>query len=120
MSSSARRAGERRGFVAAEAAGNDVKQDCIGRLSIIGDDEDDDIELFRYGQSQRYFIGILENFRGKTRLLNPDIYSRETLKGTQQDGEIVIQNVRPTFAAPIEPPCILFRSVGGLISINRI
>ena len=62
---------------------------------------DDDIELFRYGQSQRYFIGILENFRGKTRLLNPDIYSRETLKGTQQDGEIVIQNVRPTFAAPI-------------------
>ena len=89
------------GMVLFYYATNDVKQDCIGRLSIIGDDEDDDIELFRYGQSQRYFIGILENFRGKTRLLNPDIYSRETLKGTQQDGEIVIQNVRPTFAAPI-------------------
>ena len=68
------------GMVLFYYATNDVKQDCIGRLSIIGDDEDDDLELFRYGQSQQYFIGILENFRGKTRLLNPDIYSKETLK----------------------------------------
>ena len=56
------------------------RQDCIGRLSIIGDDDQDDLELFRYGQSQQYFIGILENFRGKTRLLNPDIYSKEAMK----------------------------------------
>ena len=82
-------------------ATNDVRQDCIGRLSIIGDNEDNDVELFRYGQSQRYFIGILENFRGKTRLLNPDTFAKETLKDTAQSSDIVIQNVQPTFAAPI-------------------
>jgi len=89
------------GMVLFYYATNDVRQDCIGRLSIIGDNEDDDLELFRYGQSQRYFIGILENFRGKTRLLNPDTFAKETLKDTAQSSDIVIQNVQPTFAAPI-------------------
>jgi hypothetical protein len=82
-------------------ATNDVRQDCIGRLSIIGEDDQDDLELFRYGQSQQYFIGILENFRGKTRLLNPDTFSKEAMKDTAQGGDVVIQNVKPTFAAPI-------------------
>ena len=89
------------GMVLFYYATNDVRQDCIGRLSIIGEDDQDDLELFRYGQSQQYFIGILENFRGKTRLLNPDTFSKEAMKDTAQGGDVVIQNVRPTFAAPI-------------------
>jgi len=89
------------GMVLFYYATNDVRQDCIGRLSIIGEDDQDDLELFRYGQSQQYFIGILENFRGKTRLLNPDTFSKEAMKDTAQGGDVVIQNVKPTFAAPI-------------------
>ena len=38
---------------------------------------------------------------GKTRLLNPDPFAKEALKDTAQGGEIVLNNVRPTFAAPI-------------------
>ena len=89
------------GMVLFYYATNDVRQDCIGRLSIIGEDDQDDLELFRYGQSQQYFIGILENFRGKTRLLNPDTFSKEAMKDTAQGGDVVIQNIKPTFAAPI-------------------
>ena len=89
------------GMILLYYATSDVKQDCVNRLCIIGDNEDGDIELMRYGESQRYFIGIFEHHRGKTRLLNPDPFAKEALKDTAQGGELVLNNVRPTFAAPI-------------------
>ena len=89
------------GMILLYYATSDVKQDCIGRLCIIGDNEDSEIELMRYGESQRYFIGILEHHRGKSKLLNPDPFAKEALKDTAQGGEIVLNNIRPTFAAPI-------------------
>ncbi len=89
------------GMILLYYATSDVKQDCIGRLCIIGDNEDSEIELMRYGESQRYFIGILEHHRGKSKLLNPDPFAKEALKDTAQGGELILNNIRPTFAAPI-------------------
>ena len=50
----------------------------------------------RYGESQRYFIGILEHHRGKSKLLNPDPFAKEALKDTAQGGELILNNIRPT------------------------
>ena len=60
------------GMVLFYYASSDVKQDCYGRLSIVGDEDDLDDDLMkelRFGEKQRYFIGILEQYKGKTKLL---------------------------------------------------
>ena len=80
----------------------DVKQDCLGRLSIVGDEDDTDDELMkelRFGEKQRYYIGILEQYKGKTKLLNPDPYAKESLP--KEQGDIIINNISPSFASPI-------------------
>ena len=46
-------------------------------------------------------LEYFEHHRGKTKLLNPDPFAKEALKDTAQGGELVLNNVRPTFAAPI-------------------
>ena len=81
-------------------ATSDVKQDCIGRLSIIGSDDDGDDELMqelRFGEKQRYYIGILEQSKGRTKLLNPDPFAQDK----DVNNGIVINNIIPTFASPI-------------------
>ena len=90
------------GMVLFYYAASDVKQDCYGRLSIVGDEDDTDDELMkelRFGEKQRYFIGILEKFKGKAKLLNPDPYAKENLPKHQ--GDIIVNNIVPNFAAPI-------------------
>ena len=90
------------GMVLFYYATSDVKQDCYGRLSIVGDEDDLDDELMqelRFGEKQRYFIGILEQYKGKTKLLNPDPYAKENLP--KEQGDIIINNITPNFASPI-------------------
>ena len=89
------------GMVLFYYATSDVKQDCIGRLSIIGEDDDgfDDLmKELRFGETQRYFIGILEQAKGKTTLINPDPFAYAAL---ETQGTVIIKNVTPTFASPI-------------------
>jgi hypothetical protein len=52
----------------------------------------------RFGETQRYFVGILEQYKGKTKLLNPDPYAAEN---KNSNNGIVINDVTPTFASPI-------------------
>ena len=88
------------GMVLFYYATSDVKQDCIGRLSIIGSDDDGDDELMqelRFGEKQRYYIGILEQSKGRTKLLNPDPFAQDE----NVNNGIVINNIIPTFASPI-------------------
>ena len=87
------------GMVLFYYATSDVKQDCLGRLSIIGDDDGDDelMEELRYGEKQRYYVGILEQYKGQLKLLNPDPYATES----KVNNGIVIKNFTPTFASPI-------------------
>jgi len=90
------------GMVLFYYASSDVKQDCLGRLSIVGDQDDTDDELMkelRFGEKQRYYIGILEQYKGKTKLLNPDPYAKESLP--KEQGDIIINNITPSFASPI-------------------
>ena len=90
------------GMVLFYYATSDVKQDCLGRLSIVGDEDDTDDALMkelRFGEKQRYYIGILEQYKGKTKLLNPDPYAKESLPKDQ--GDIIINNITPSFASPI-------------------
>ncbi|QPZ53387.1 putative DNA binding protein [Pelagibacter phage HTVC028P] len=90
------------GMVLFYYASSDVKQDCYGRLSIVGDEDDLDDELMeelRFGEKQRYYIGILEQYKGKTKLLNPDPYAKENLP--EHQGDIIVKNIIPNFAAPI-------------------
>ena len=90
------------GMVLFYYATSDVKQDCLGRLSIVGDEDDTDDELMkelRFGEKQRYYIGILEQYKGKTKLLNPDPYAKESLP--KEQGDIIINNISPSFASPI-------------------
>ena len=90
------------GMVLFYYATSDVKQDCLGRLSIVGDQDDQDDELMkelRFGEKQRYYIGILEQYKGKTKLLNPDPYAKESLP--KEQGDIIINNITPSFASPI-------------------
>ena len=90
------------GMVLFYYATSDVKQDCLGRLSIVGDQDDTDDELMkelRFGEKQRYYIGILEQYKGKTKLLNPDPYAKESLP--KEQGDIIINNITPSFASPI-------------------
>ena len=90
------------GMVLFYYATSDVKQDCLGRLSIVGDEDDTDDVLMkelRFGENQRYYIGILEQYKGKTKLLNPDPYAKESLPKDQ--GDIIINNITPSFASPI-------------------
>ena len=90
------------GMVLFYYAASDVKQDCYGRLSIVGDEEDTDDELMeelRFGEKQRYYIGILEKYKGKAKLLNPDPYAKENLP--KEQGDIIVNNIVPNFAAPI-------------------
>ena len=90
------------GMVLFYYATSDVKQDCLGRLSIVGDKDDQDDELMkelRFGEKQRYYIGILEQYKGKTKLLNPDPYAKESLP--KEQGDIIINNITPSFASPI-------------------
>ena len=90
------------GMVLFYYATSDVKQDCLGRLSIVGDEDDTDDELMkelRFGEKQRYYIGILEQYKGKTKLLNPDPYAKESLPKHQ--GDVIINNITPSFASPI-------------------
>ena len=90
------------GMVLFYYATSDVKQDCLGRLSIVGDEDDTDDALMkelRFGEKQRYYIGILEQYKGKTKLLNPDPYAKESLP--QDQGDIIINNITPSFASPI-------------------
>ena len=90
------------GMVLFYYATSDVKQDCLGRLSIVGDEDDTDDALMkelRFGENQRYYIGILEQYKGKTKLLNPDPYAKESLPKDQ--GDIIINNITPSFASPI-------------------
>jgi hypothetical protein len=89
------------GMVLFYYATSDVKQDCLGRLSIVGDQDDQDDELMkelRFGEKQRYYIGILEQYKGKTKLLNPDPYAKESMP---EQGDIIINNISPSFASPI-------------------
>jgi transcriptional regulator with XRE-family HTH domain len=89
------------GMVLFYYATSDVKQDCLGRLSIVGDQDDQDDELMkelRFGEKQRYYIGILEQYKGKTKLLNPDPYAKESMP---EQGDIIINNITPSFASPI-------------------
>tara|TARA_Y100000004_G_scaffold142155_1_gene161658 strand:- start:224 stop:1657 length:1434 start_codon:yes stop_codon:yes gene_type:complete len=88
------------GMVLFYYATSDVKQDCIGRLSIVGSDDDGDDELMqelRFGEKQRYYIGILEQSKGRTKLLNPDPFAQDE----NVNNGIVINNIIPTFASPI-------------------
>jgi len=88
------------GMVLFYYATSDVKQDCLGRLSIVGDEDDLDDDLMkelRHGEKQRYYIGILEQYKGKLNLLNPDPYANEN---KINDG-VVIKNIIPSFASPI-------------------
>jgi len=90
------------GMVLFYYATSDVKQDCLGRLSIVGDEDDTDDALMkelRFGEKQRYYIGILEQYKGKTKLLNPDPYAKESLP--KEQGDIIINNITPSFASPI-------------------
>ena len=90
------------GMVLFYYATSDVKQDCLGRLSIVGDQDDQDDELMkelRFGEKQRYYIGILEKYKGKAKLLNPDPYAKENLP--KEQGDIIVNNIVPNFAAPI-------------------
>ena len=90
------------GMVLFYYAASDVKQDCYGRLSIVGDEDDLDDELMeelRFGEKQRYYIGILEQYKGKTKLLNPDPYAKENLP--EHQGDVIVKNIIPNFAAPI-------------------
>ena len=90
------------GMVLFYYAASDVKQDCYGRLSIVGDEDDLDDELMeelRFGEKQRYYIGILEQYKGKSKLLNPDPYAKENLP--KEQGDIIVNNIVPNFAAPI-------------------
>ena len=89
------------GMVLFYYATSDVKQDCLGRLSIVGDKDDQDDELMkelRFGEKQRYYIGILEQYKGKTKLLNPDPYAKESMP---EQGDIIINDITPSFASPI-------------------
>ena len=89
------------GMVLFYYATSDVKQDCLGRLSIVGDQDDQDDELMkelRFGEKQRYYIGILEQYKGKTKLLNPDPYAKESMP---EQGDIIINDITPSFASPI-------------------
>lgn len=80
-----------------------VNQDCVGRLSIVGEaSEDDDLmQEIRGGMDKRYFVGIYENYRGKTRIINPDVFAKDTMTKESQGSEIVIKDIVPSFAAPI-------------------
>ena len=89
------------GMVLFYYATSDVKQDCYGRLSVVGDEDDTDDELMqelRFGQKQRYYVGILEQYKGKTKVLNPDPYAKENLKDQQ---DIIVNNITPNFASPV-------------------
>ncbi len=50
---------------------------------------------------KRYFVGIYENYRGKTRIINPDVFAKDTMTKESQGSEIVIKDIVPSFAAPI-------------------
>ena len=74
------------------------EQDCIGRLSSLSDDGDDELmQELRFGEKQRYYIGILEQSKGRTKLLNPDPFAQDK----DVNNGIVINNIIPTFASPI-------------------
>ena len=79
-----------------------VNQDCVGRLSIVGESsDDDDLMMELRNNDKRYFVGIMENYRGKTRIINPDVFAKDTMAKESQGGEIVIKDIVPSFAAPI-------------------
>ena len=45
-------------------------------------------------EETNYFFGLVEQIRGKTRILNPDPYCEEKDK-------IIRENITPTFTAPV-------------------
>jgi len=54
---------------------NNIEQDCLNKLSIVGT-----LETSLDGSGDhRYYVGIFESHRGKTRLINPDPFGKEHL-----------------------------------------
>ena len=51
------------------------------------------MEELRFGEKQRYFIGILEKYKGKAKLLNPDPFAKENLPKM----EFIVNNIIPNF-----------------------
>ena len=67
-----------------------VKFDAANKLCIVGIKEKGFMDI----EETNYFFGLVEQIRGKTRILNPDPYCEEKDK-------IIRENITPTFTAPV-------------------
>ena len=67
-----------------------VKFDAANKLCIVGIVEKGFMDI----EETNYFFGLVEQIRGKTRILNPDPYCEEKDK-------IIRENITPAFTAPV-------------------
>ena len=66
-----------------------VKFDAANKLCIVGIKEKGFMDI----EETNYYLGLVEQIRGKTNLINPDPYCDEKDK--------IIKNIDPTFTAPV-------------------
>ena len=67
-----------------------VKFDAANKLCIVGIKEKGFMDI----EETNYYLGLVEQIRGKTNLINPDPYCDEADK-------IIKKNIDPTFTAPV-------------------